>query len=434
MPDDDARKRSGQRFAADLRAMREERGLSVEELRERLHVPSGLFEAFESGRLVGGHPMFNRVYLRSLARSYADATGAPSAPVLAALRATLEGEYEEGRLQREIESYDEPEPRAEEGEDRSAESEEAGEAAGAATATGTAVAADQQDEPDWITSSPPGASTEQAAQREREKEERARERERKREERARRQQEQREERARRQEESRRERAAGQQEGRSRQQENRSREREERPARHRRRRQRSGNAGRWIAGALVAVALAVGGYFLIPALGGGGGAETAQTTAATADTAGGPQGAQQQKQNQPPAADLQIGETMNFTVIADQGPVRDLKVTRDQDVRRPYWVEEGQAKVFPARNRIVIENPSAGDPTLQNVRLLAEGYPYPTDRRDAQGRIVITRQNLQAFADTLRGEPAQIPAQRDTAALFDAGGQQPQGEEGAAPQI
>ncbi|PSQ99979.1 MAG: hypothetical protein BRD48_02475, partial [Bacteroidetes bacterium QS_9_68_14] len=97
MPDDDARKRSGQRFAADLRAMREERGLSVEELRERLHVPSGLFEAFESGQLGGGDPMFNRVYLRSLARSYADATGAPSAPVLAALRATLEGEYEEGR-------------------------------------------------------------------------------------------------------------------------------------------------------------------------------------------------------------------------------------------------------------------------------------------------------------------------------------------------
>lgn len=432
MPNDDARQRSGERFAADLRARREEHGLSAKELRETLHMPRGLFEAFESGRLVG-HPMFNRVYLRSLTRSYADATNTPSAPALSALGDTLEGTYEEGQLQREIEAYDEPEPPPEE-EQEGAEGPEEEEAA-------PATAADQQDEPDWMTSSPPGASTEQAKQREREKEEHAREREREREQRARRQQERREEQARRQEERRQEhrqqraaqQSAAQQsaaaEGAAAQQERRTREREERPAHHRRRRRGSSNVGRWVAGVLVVAALAVGLYFLLPMLGGGGGGETTQTAAATADTAaGGQQGAQQQ--DQPPAANLQIGETMNFTVIAEAGPVRDLKVTRDQDVRRPYWIEEGQATVFPTQNRIIIENPPTGDPTLQNVRLLAEGYPYPTDQRDAQGRIVITRQDLQAFADTVRGKPAQIPAQRDTAALL--GGAQPQGEEGAAP--
>ena len=420
MPDDDARERSGERFAADLRAKREERGLAAEELRERLRVPGRLFEAFESGRLVG-HPMFNRVYLRSLARSYADAAGMPSAPVLSALGATLNGEYEKGQLQREIETHEEGVE--EEGGAAAAAEREASipEASAGAESHVESGEAGPPSEPDWTTSSPPGASTEAAEQREREREEQARERER--EERARQQE------RRRKEQRRKERAAQQQEAR----------REERPARHRRRQRSSGShVGRWVAGLLVLALVAAGLYVLAPVLSGGGGdAETAQTAAAADTAAGGAQEAQQR--DRPPLADLQLGETVSFTLVADGGPVRDLKVTRDQDVRRPYWIEEGQATVFPTRQRIIIENPPAGEPTLQNARLLVEGYPYPTDRRDAQGRVVITREDLQAFADTLRGEPAQIPARRDTAAFLGGGspqGESPQGgnEEGAAPQI
>jgi hypothetical protein len=434
MPDDDARKRSGERFAADLRTKREERGLAAEELCERLRVPSGLFEAFESGRLVG-HPMFNRVYLRSLARSYADATGTPSAPVLSALGATLNGEYEKGQLQREIEAYDESVE--EEGEAAAAAEREASPTEDSAGAESHAESdeATPPSEPDWMTSSPPGASTEAAEQRDREREEQAREREREREERARQQEQRREERAAQQQETRRERAARQSAAAEQSTAAQQERREERPARHRRRQRSSGsNAGRWGAGLLVLALVAAGLYFLVPVLSGdGGGAETAQTAAAPADTAAG--GAQEaQQRDRPPRADLQLGETVSFTLVAEEGPVRDLKVTRDQDVRRPYWIEEGQATVFPTQQRIIIENPPAGEPTLQNARLLIEGYPYPTDRRDAQGRLVITREDLQAFADTLRGEPAQIPAQRDTAAFLGGGSPQGGNEEGAAPQI
>ena len=400
MPNDDASQEAGKRLAADLRAQREEQGYSAEDLRGKLQVPPALFEAFESGQLMG-HPMFNQVYLRSLTRSYAEATGLPASPVLSALRASLEGSYEEGQLQQELTAYEQPAevisegeasdapPEPEAGPEDASPAEDSPEREGGLASPGSAEEEDQ--EPDWTTQSPPGASPAEAERRQREKEERAQARQHEREAQASEQQEHRQER--------------------------STQREEHGATHRagrrRQRDRSSRTGAWIVGGLVLVGLVIAAFFLFRSPEGEGG-ETAQaTTAAEADTAAG--GEQQTtQQEQPPLANLQLGETMHFTVVAEGGPVRDLKVTRDQDVRRPYWVEEGQAMVFPTNQRIIIENPPEGEPTLQNVRLLAEGYPYPTDRRDDQGRIVITRENMQTFADTVRGQPAQIPAQRDTA--------------------
>jgi cytoskeletal protein RodZ len=418
MPADDARQTAGQRLAADLRSKREEHGLSDDDLREKMRVPGGLVQAFESGQLLG-HPMFNRVYLRSLVRSYADAAGVPSAAALSALASTLEGNYEEGQLEREIEAYErEGKAESKRGEDAAVEEEpEAPEATAAAGEEREAEAEEQSQEPDWTTQSPPSASLEEARRREREKEERAQARRREREERAR-QQEQRRRQREEQQQQRREQRQQQKrpEREPEQQEQRQRE-GDRPARRRRRdRRRSGssNVGRWIVGAVLLAAVAAGVFFLVQSPGGGD-AETAQSAAATSDTAAG--GAEQPaQQDRPPPANLQLGEMMNFTVVADGGPVRDLKVTRDQDVRRPYWIEAGQAIVFPTSERIIIENPSQDESVLQNIRLLAEGHPYPTSRRDSLGRIVITRQDMQTFADTVRGEPAQIPTQRDTAAF------------------
>jgi hypothetical protein len=45
--------------------------------------------------------------------------------------------------------------------------------------------------------------------------------------------------------------------------------------------------------------------------------------------------------------------------------------------------------------------------------LLEGYPYPLDRRDARGRIVITRDTAEAFVDTLRGDPVSLDVEPDT---------------------
>ena len=99
--------------------------------------------------------------------------------------------------------------------------------------------------------------------------------------------------------------------------------------------------------------------------------------------------------------LTIGDTLNVVVMAETGKVQGIRITQDDDLRRPYWIEEGNSQAFTVRNRIVIEQ------SLENIKLLVEGYPYPTGRRDEQGRIVITRETVQAFADSLSGSPVSV---------------------------
>lgn len=105
--------------------------------------------------------------------------------------------------------------------------------------------------------------------------------------------------------------------------------------------------------------------------------------------------------------------MEVTVVAARAPVRGLRVTRDEDLRRPYWIEEQAATVFLASERLVIENPARDGSVLDGLRVLVEGYAYPTDRRDARGRIVITRPDAGRFLDTARGAPARLSASPDT---------------------
>ena len=83
---------SGQRFAHDLHRIREDRGVSLEELHEETKIPLGLLEQFEASGLFD-HPMFNRVYLRSLVRTYARKVGLPIDTALDMLDRALAGDY-----------------------------------------------------------------------------------------------------------------------------------------------------------------------------------------------------------------------------------------------------------------------------------------------------------------------------------------------------
>jgi hypothetical protein len=106
----------------------------------------------------------------------------------------------------------------------------------------------------------------------------------------------------------------------------------------------------------------------------------------------------------PRATLALGDTLHLTLVAE-GDVLGVRVRRDDDLRRPYWIEAGQAAVFPFRSQITVEQ------ELDSLRLVLEGYPYPVDV--STGRVVISRDSAEAFADTLRGRPASVPATRDT---------------------
>jgi hypothetical protein len=153
------------------------------------------------------------------------------------------------------------------------------------------------------------------------------------------------------------------------------------------------------------------------------AGTADTTAATAasDTAS----AETEAPDRPPPATLTLDETLHLTVVAEND-VTGIKLQRDDDYRRPYWIEGGEATVFPFSERVIVER------EWENVdRILLEGYPYPLTERDAAGRLVITREDAQAFADTLRGSPAGLDVEPDTSLIPPPGQREPVEEEESA---
>lgn len=105
--------------------------------------------------------------------------------------------------------------------------------------------------------------------------------------------------------------------------------------------------------------------------------------------------QAEESSQPaPGTEVTLGDTLYVTVLAS-ADVRGMRVQQDDDLRRPYWIRDGRAKVFPFTRRITIQN------QLDSLRLLLEGYPYPVSRTDEEGRVVITRDTARQFLETPR---------------------------------
>jgi hypothetical protein len=104
--------------------------------------------------------------------------------------------------------------------------------------------------------------------------------------------------------------------------------------------------------------------------------------------------------------MTLGDTLYVTVLATSD-VRGIRVQQDDSLRRPYWIREGEAMVFPFARRITLQN------QLDSLRLLLDQYPYPSSRTDDEGRIVITRDTAEQYADTLRGSPVPVPGSPDT---------------------
>jgi len=110
------------------------------------------------------------------------------------------------------------------------------------------------------------------------------------------------------------------------------------------------------------------------------------TAAEATAPSGPDAAIDARDEASAAPEL--GDTLTVEVVAAFDRVDPIRIRVDDDLRRPYWIEEGESRSFSAVNQIILEN------QLENVELRLEGVPVPTDERDAQGRIVITRERAE----------------------------------------
>lgn len=112
------------------------------------------------------------------------------------------------------------------------------------------------------------------------------------------------------------------------------------------------------------------------------------------------------QTETPPAPVALGDTMYFTVIAEV-PVRPIRIRRDDDLRRPYYIDEGQAALFPAQQRIILEE------ALGDIRLLVNGFTYPVGPRISDGQLVITRDTVEAFLETAPAEPTTLVVPADT---------------------
>ena len=130
-------------------------------------------------------------------------------------------------------------------------------------------------------------------------------------------------------------------------------------------------------------------------------QSSPDTLAAADTA-----EIDERPQQASPGDIALGDTLHVTVYAT-ADVRKLRVQQDDNLRRPYWIREGEAAVFPFARQITLQN------QLDSLRLLVERYPYPVSQTDDEGRIVITRDKVQRFLDTLRAAPTTVPSSPDT---------------------
>ena len=331
--------------------------MTLESLHEATKVPLELLREFEETGLFD-HPMFNRVYLRSLIRAYADTVGIPPHEALSALDLALAGTYK-GELTHTDEA---PVPEAEADTAAPAEDEEA-----TPQKTPPPVA---EREPDVRTEAPKQPPPDEPP---------------------------------------------------------SQKKPDRPLRESRPAPETLSAANWetqlgrassqskpidlgrqtqlvqwgLIG-LVVLVLAGAVWGVLALIGGGSDDPVAAQEATTTDTTA----VEDTTATAPPASEqpaFTIGDTLDVVVLAETGKVQGIRITQDDDLRRPYWIEEGNSKAFPVLNRIVLEQEQA----LENIKLLVEGHPYPTNRRDEEGRIVITRETVQAFADSLSGTPVNV---------------------------
>ncbi len=83
---------TGSSFEADLRATREGRDLTLDEIQQQTRIPVDVLRRFEEGDLVGD-ATYNEVYLKAFLQSYAKAVGVPVARVMAAYQAHTAGSY-----------------------------------------------------------------------------------------------------------------------------------------------------------------------------------------------------------------------------------------------------------------------------------------------------------------------------------------------------
>ena len=92
-------RQSASRLAQDLRAIREQRNVSLDDVQRDTRMPADILGRFEAGDLIGDQH-YNEVYLRNLLKSYAQALGISPQEVTNAYDQVKSGSYDGGLRRR----------------------------------------------------------------------------------------------------------------------------------------------------------------------------------------------------------------------------------------------------------------------------------------------------------------------------------------------
>jgi len=88
--------------------------------------------------------------------------------------------------------------------------------------------------------------------------------------------------------------------------------------------------------------------------------------------------------------IENGDSLNVTIVAATGKLDPFRIRVDNDLRRPYWIDEGDSLDFWFDNQVTVED------NLDNMVILFESLEYPILSTDSTARVVISRDSANAF--------------------------------------
>lgn len=91
----------------------------------------------------------------------------------------------------------------------------------------------------------------------------------------------------------------------------------------------------------------------------------------------------------------LGDTTSFFVIAARDTLNPIRITVDGGIRAPYWIEYLDSLELRVSQELVLEQ------RLNAVDVSVNDILLPTDGRDAANRLVLSKDMAQAFLDSLR---------------------------------
>ena len=98
---------------------------------------------------------------------------------------------------------------------------------------------------------------------------------------------------------------------------------------------------------------------------------------------------------PDAVPFTLGDSLSIIVVAAGGKLDPFRVRVDADLRRPYWLDTGDSMRFKVGERIVIEE------KLDVMEVLLEGYTIPINDTDSAAQLVITRDSARVLLGQVR---------------------------------